>query len=76
MGCFLCSGGRGNPITQTSFSPTASNWMFSATKGANSYYFQNVTSFNAWAGSCCSDTGAALRRGYTNNGFTLTRNGF
>lgn len=58
-----------NTSSQTQFSPNSKNWLISAQNrsNGNNYYFQNLSSYNNWANTCCGASYEAITSGNFNN---------
>ena len=56
-----------NTLTQTSFSPTSSNWYISASGNGGTLYFPNLSSFKHWSNTCCGGSRDAISSGQLGN---------
>lgn len=49
--------------TSVPFIPKSDNWYISASKANENIYFPNLSSYNNWASTCCSDSYNSITSG-------------
>ena len=64
-----------NTTTNEPFAPSGTNWLISASKAGNTTYFNNVSSYNNWANTCCGESASNILSG-SYNGHSIKFNKF